>query len=240
MIARFSDCTQPLKTLFSTPIASALTRALRDTAQEDGEFFAPNCSQCPATMVLLRSLPLCDCAFGCAFFSCLAADSSIAPHTGPTNVKLRLQLPLLLPSAAAFALTVAGETRTYRELQPLLFDDSYVHAVSSSSSSGGGGGGGDGDGDGDGGGESERVVLVVDLWHPGLQPSHKRLLRHAFSSKRLLSAESQSPPAQGQAIQATCAAAVQDSDEQQPEHDYLLKLLIVGMCGVGKSAFVLR
>jgi hypothetical protein len=224
------------KALFSNPIASALTRALRDTAQEDGEFFAPNCSQCPSTMALLRSLPLCDCAFGCAFFSCLAADSSIAPHTGPTNVKLRLQLPLLLPSAAAFALTVAGETRTYRALQPLLFDDSYVHAVSSSSSSGGGGGGG-----GDGGGESERVVLVVDLWHPGLQPSHKRLLRHALSSKRLLSTEPQSPPpAQGQAIQAACAAAVQDSGGQQPEHDYLLKLLIVGMCGVGKSAFVLR
>jgi aspartyl/asparaginyl beta-hydroxylase (cupin superfamily) len=204
----------------------------RDTAQEDGEFFAPNCSQCPATMALLRSLPLCDCAFGCAFFSCLAADSSIAPHTGPTNVKLRLQLPLLLPSAAAFALTVAGETRTYRAMQPLLFDDSYVHAVSSSSSSVGGGGDG---------GESERVVLVVDLWHPGLQPSHKRILRHAFSSRRLLSAESPpSLPAQEQAIQATRSAAVQDSGGQQPEHDYLLKLLIVGMCGVGKSAFVLR
>ena len=110
MNARFSDCTLPLKALFSNPIASALTR---DTAQEDGEFFAPNCSQCPATMALLRSLPLCDCAFGCAFFSCLAADSSIAPHTGPTNVKLRLQLPLLLPSAANYSVHDDAELRSF-------------------------------------------------------------------------------------------------------------------------------
>jgi hypothetical protein len=57
-----SDCTSPLKALFSNPIR-ALTRAacgLHHAAQEDGQFFAPNCSQCPANMNLLRSLPMCD------------------------------------------------------------------------------------------------------------------------------------------------------------------------------------
>jgi hypothetical protein len=46
------------------------------------------------TMHLLRSLPLCDCVFGCAYFSRIPNDGSIAPHTGPTNIKLRLQLHL--------------------------------------------------------------------------------------------------------------------------------------------------
>jgi hypothetical protein len=56
-------------------------------------------------MSLLRSLPLCDCSFGQAFFSRIPSDGDIASHTGPTNIKLRLQLPLLLPTSSGFCIT---------------------------------------------------------------------------------------------------------------------------------------
>ena len=70
------------------------------------------------TMHLLRSLPLCDCVFGCAYFSRIPNDGSIAPHSGPTNIKLRLQLPLVLLSSPSFSVTVAGKSEEYALFQP--------------------------------------------------------------------------------------------------------------------------
>ena len=51
-----------------------------------------NCDNCPAAVALLNALPVCDSAFGYAYFSVLAPGTTIAPHHGPTNVKLRVQL----------------------------------------------------------------------------------------------------------------------------------------------------
>jgi hypothetical protein len=49
-----------------------------------------------------------------------------------SRAKLRLQLPLVLPSSPLFSVTVAGKSVEYALFQPLEFDDSYVHIVSSS------------------------------------------------------------------------------------------------------------
>ncbi len=73
--------------------------------KEGGDFVQCNCVLCPETMSLLRSLPLCDCSFGHAFFSRIPHDGCISPHSGPTNIKLRLQLPLLLPASSELALS---------------------------------------------------------------------------------------------------------------------------------------
>ena len=107
----------------------------------------------------------------------------IWPHCGPTNARLRLHLPLLVPAAAAgeFSITVGNEQRHWSEGTPLVFDDSYRHEVVArrrqgrNTSSSGGGGGGTADA------ElllaqSIRLVLIVDVWNPGVPLSERAAL----------------------------------------------------------------
>jgi aspartyl/asparaginyl beta-hydroxylase (cupin superfamily) len=49
------------------------------------------------------------------------------PHCGPTNHRLRLHLPLLVPPGAA--LRVGDETRPWVEGKVLMLDDSFTHEV---------------------------------------------------------------------------------------------------------------
>ena len=69
---------------------------------EEGRMSA-NCDNCPTAAALLSALPVCDSAFGYAYFSVLAPGTTIAPHHGPTNVKLRVQLPLITPKSVGVA-----------------------------------------------------------------------------------------------------------------------------------------
>jgi hypothetical protein len=63
----------------------------------DGRWLAGNGSRCPATVSFLKSRPeLCKCSLARAYFSILLAGKSISPHHGRSNVKLRLQLPLIM------------------------------------------------------------------------------------------------------------------------------------------------
>jgi hypothetical protein len=208
-------------------------------SQEDGEFNARNFSLCPLTAHLLRSLPLCDCVFGSAYFSRLPVDGNIGAHSGPTNIKLRLQLPLLLPVETTFSLTVGGVSRAYEERRPLLFDDSYVHSVSSSSSSGSSGSSSRADDDTLNIRVSDRVVLVVDLWHTALNPSHIRLLRTGFA-KSAASHPFHSPCSSAGITPPDPPPPLAGDGHSTDDRYYLIKLLLVGPCGVGKSCFILR
>ena len=113
-------------------------------------------------MEFLCSLPLCcDCCLARAYFSTLKAGATIAPHHGRSNVKLRMQLPLLMGSDGYCELTVGGESRRYSAGKLLLFDDSFLHSVVSHSG-------------------TDRIVLLCDLWHPQLSPAHIARICHAL------------------------------------------------------------
>eukprot|EP01049_Picozoa_sp_SAG25_P016830 SAG25_NODE_4051_length_901_cov_1.235661_1_plen_183_part_10 len=62
----------------------------------DGRWVAANCARCPQIVELLCSLPLCRCSLARAYLSVLTAGKRIRPHHGRTNIKLRMQLPLLM------------------------------------------------------------------------------------------------------------------------------------------------
>ena len=110
-----------------------------------------------------------------AFLSLVRTQSRIVPHCGPTNGRLRLHLPLIVPRAAngsaccamsvgGFAAQVgagvgAGKRSTrWQEGRVLAFDDAYEHEVRCST--------GDGDCAQQRGQESTRLILVVDVLHP--------------------------------------------------------------------------
>ncbi len=78
----------------------------------------------PITVEVISSLLR---AFGHAFFSALSPGVHIKPHHGPTNRKLRIYLPLIIPDGKKAALRVGGETRLLEEGETLLFDDSFEH-----------------------------------------------------------------------------------------------------------------
>ena len=76
-------------------------------------------------------------------------------HCGPTNCRLRAHLGLIVP--ADTFLRVAIATKSWREGDWLIFDDSYEHEVWHN-------------------GTSTRLVLIVDVWHPDVTEEEKKTM----------------------------------------------------------------
>jgi aspartate beta-hydroxylase len=93
-----------------------------------------------------RSPPLWQ-VWGSSFFSSLAAGTHLAAHCGPSNLRLRVHLGLLVPTGCR--IRVGDEVREWKQGECLVFDDSYEHEVWHE-------------------GEGERVVLIADAWHPAV------------------------------------------------------------------------
>ena len=86
--------------------------------------------------------------FGHAFYSALGAGAEIKPHTAPMNLRLRVHVPLMVPEGDV-GMRLAGEALTWRRGEALVFDDSFVHETWNRTA-------------------ADRVVLLFDVWHPGL------------------------------------------------------------------------
>jgi len=127
---------------------------------EEGAWHERNCALCPLTTALLQSLPVCSSALGYAYFSVLGPGAAVAPHHGASNAKLRGHLSL---AAGPGAVIQVGElARQWQEGTALMFDDTYLHAVRN-------------------GEQRERVVLLVDLWHPELSAKAIDSITQAFA-----------------------------------------------------------
>jgi len=110
--------------------------------------------------------------FGFCFFSKLAADSAIAAHTSPINFRLRIHLALDVPAAAsddkdaaaaaaAVGIRVGPVTQEWKSGEALVLDDSYEHEVWNKT-------------------KEERVVLLVDIWHPDVKRSEREEIVRMF------------------------------------------------------------
>lgn len=121
-----------------------------------------NCNTCPKTMEIIESVvPLLkECSFGNVLFSTLKAGTHITAHYGPTNCRIRCHLPLFVPKGCL--LSVDGEKRRWKEGELLLFDDSFLHEAWHKGTDG------------------ERVVLMLDLWHPELSMVEREALAFMF------------------------------------------------------------
>lgn len=117
-----------------------------------------HCSQCPRTVAALAALPQVDILDRgpTAFFSILEPHTKIPPHTGVTNTRLTVHLPLIVPPGCGFR--VGGETREWQEGKAWVFDDTIEHEAWNDSS-------------------LPRTILIFDIWHPQLTALERDLVR---------------------------------------------------------------
>ncbi len=114
------------------------------------------CQACPVTTRGIETLPAMRTAAGLSYVSRMRPGTHIRPHRGPTNLRLRCHLGITVPQGDC-ALRVGNTTRPWQEGRCLVFDDYLEHEAWNHTG-------------------HDRVVLIVDLWHPGLSPTEVRLL----------------------------------------------------------------
>lgn len=130
------------------------------------------CDRCPSTMEVIRSRETVRALCGAIYVSRMRPGTRIAPHRGPTNMRLRCHLPLHVPQGDC-GIRVDGVERRWVEGRCLVFDDSFEHEAWNETA-------------------EDRVVLIVDIWHPELRPQEvdmlvglqRYALRHAQSLAR--------------------------------------------------------
>ena len=125
----------------------------------DGKPVADHLRRCPRTAQLLAQLPLLDIA-GYAptvFFSILDAKSHIPAHTGVTNTRVIVHLPLIVPPACRFR--VGSTTREWRPGEAWVFDDTIEHEAWNDS-------------------DVPRAILIFDVWNPYLTAAERDLVSH--------------------------------------------------------------
>ncbi|WP_026411066.1 aspartyl/asparaginyl beta-hydroxylase domain-containing protein [Actinomadura oligospora] len=121
-----------------------------------GKACTKNIDACPRTIAALDAIPEATGASGgMCYFSIMDPGTHVAAHTGYTNAHLRCHLALVAPDGAR--LRVHDETRAWTPGEVLVFDDSYEHEAWNAS-------------------DSERVVLLFDIWHPDLNDDEVRAL----------------------------------------------------------------
>jgi len=119
------------------------------------------------------------CGLGSVYFSKLKKNTKVKEHCGPTNVRWRCHLPLVVPKGSNSQLRVglAGvneECIGWKEGVPILFDDSFVHSAVHQVV-------GDTDENTSLNGDNDtfdgaRIVLIVDFWHPALSEMDRNAL----------------------------------------------------------------
>lgn len=119
-----------------------------------GALVGENARRCPKTMAVLAAIPQPRITGRSpnAMFSLLRPHTRIPPHTGIANTRLVCHLPLIVPEDCWFR--VGATRRAWRVGEAFLFDDTIEHEAANESI-------------------HPRVVLIIDVWHPGLSKSER-------------------------------------------------------------------
>ncbi len=120
------------------------------------------CDLCPETVAALAGLPQNHIRGKApsAFFSVLKPGAHIPAHTGVTNTRATVHLPLVVPDGCTFR--VGGETREWRVGEAFAFDDTIEHEAWNRS-------------------DEIRIVLIFDVWNPHLTVDEQDLLVDYFA-----------------------------------------------------------
>jgi len=124
---------------------------------ENGQRIDAHCDRCPQTAAALESLPLARIPnfSPTAAFSCLEPRTVIPPHTGETNTRLIVHLPLVVPPGCSFR--VGHQVREWVYGEAFAYDDSIEHEARNDS-------------------DQRHAVLVLEVWNPALTPAERDLV----------------------------------------------------------------
>lgn len=124
----------------------------------NGEPQVAHLAGCPQTQRALEAVEMADIGGLCpnAMFSALAPHTRIPPHSGETNARVIVHLPLIVPDHCRYR--VGFEQRCWTVGEVLIFDDSIEHEAINDS-------------------DQRRVVLIFDVWNPLLSVSERELVR---------------------------------------------------------------
>lgn len=126
-----------------------------------GEANAGHIARCPVTARMLEAVPprpRIEARAPTAFFSILDGNTRIPAHTGVTNTRLTVHLPLVVPPGCGFR--VGGTTREWLPGKAWVFDDTIEHEAWNSS-------------------DTPRAILIFDIWNPLLTTAERDLIQTA-------------------------------------------------------------
>lgn len=121
------------------------------------------CARCPETIAALEDIPRAEMPRRAptVFYSLLKPRTRIPPHTGVTNLRAIVHLPLIVPEGCGFR--VGGETRPWREGEAFVFDDTIEHEAWNDS-------------------DELRAILIFDVWNPHLTEVERSLMSEYFAA----------------------------------------------------------
>lgn len=129
----------------------------------------PHLAACPKTRAALEAVDMASIEGLCpnAMFSALAPHTEIPPHTGETNARLVVHLPLIVPPKCTYR--VGYERREWKVGEILVFDDTLEHMARNDS-------------------DEIRVVLIFDIWNPLIPVSEREMVRQLATAARTFAA----------------------------------------------------
>ena len=129
---------------------------------EYGEPNLPVLDRCPATKAAMEAVPGARIPGRApnVFFSILRPHAHIPPHTGVSNTRAIIHLPLIVPDHCGFR--VGGETRQWVEGEAFAFDDTIEHEAWNKS-------------------DRLRAVLIFDVWNPHLSTAEQDMIARFYA-----------------------------------------------------------
>lgn len=138
----------------------ALNRSRRWSAfflWKEGAPIHEHLAKCPATVEALKHVPRVEVPGHAptVFFSMLEPKTQIPAHTGVTNTRLVVHLPLIVPPGCRFR--VGSDTREWQPGRAWIFDDTIEHEAWNDS-------------------DEPRALLICDIWNPFLTEAERALV----------------------------------------------------------------
>ena len=130
---------------------------------KDGQRSETITARCPKTVAALEAAPVVRIPHRgpTSFFSLLEPHTRIPAHTGTTNTRLTVHIPLIVPPQCRFR--VGTQTREWHPGTAFIFDDTIEHEAWNDS-------------------DEERVILIFDIWNPLLTAAERDLMTAATAA----------------------------------------------------------
>ena len=125
---------------------------------------------CPKTVALVESIP----GVNAAMFALLPPGSKLGAHRDPFAGSLRYHLGLVTPNADTCRIVVDGESYAWRDGEPVMFDETFIHTAENRS-------------------DVTRIILFCDVERPLINPL-VRALNHFVKMTLIRASQTENAP----------------------------------------------